>query len=92
MTTNLRRITITLLPEVDAALLAMAKAEGKPQAKIVSDILVEFAPMMAHLALLHQQIKEGKKVDAKQTVRHMLGDQMANLFASEPNPKIDRKK
>lgn len=92
MATKHRRITISLPPEVDAAILALAEAEGKPQAKIVTDVLIEFAPTMVHLAKFHQQIKDGKKIDAKQTVQHMLGDAIASLMEPEINSKIDRKK
>jgi multisubunit Na+/H+ antiporter MnhC subunit len=92
MATKHRRITISLPPEVDAAILALAEAEGKPQAKIVTDVLIEFAPTMVHLSKFHQQIKDGKKIDAKQTVQHMLGDAIASLMEPEINSKIDRKK
>lgn len=83
MTTKHRRITISLPPEVDIALAAMAKAEGRPQAKIVTEVLQEFTPTMAAMAKLHEQIKAGKKVDAKRTIQHMLGDQMAALITEQ---------
>lgn len=83
MTTKHRRITISLPPEVDAALAAIAAAENRPQAKIVSEVLLEFAPTMLSMAKLHQQIKAGKKVDAKRTIQHMLGDQMASLLVEQ---------
>jgi predicted transcriptional regulator len=83
MTTKLRRITIALPPEVDTALAAMAKAESRPQSKVVVDILQEFAPTMLSMAKLHEQIKAGKKVDAKRTIQHMLGDQMAGLLVEQ---------
>lgn len=92
MASGYRRITISLPPEVDAAILALATVQGMPQAKIVQDVLIEFAPTMVHLAKLHQQIKEGKKIDAKQTVQHMLGDAMASLMEPGINSEIDRKK
>lgn len=88
MASGYRRITISLPPEVDAAILALAKVQGMPQAKIVQDVLIEFAPTMVHLAKLHQQIQEGKKIDAKETVRHMLGDAMASLLEPEINAKM----
>lgn len=83
MTTKNRRITISLPPEVDAALLAMAQAEGRPQAKVVTEILTEFAPNMLSMAKLHEQIKAGKKQDAKRTIQHMMGDQLAELIAEQ---------
>jgi hypothetical protein len=83
MTTKHRRITISLPPMVDAALAALAKAEDRPQAKIVTEVLTEFAPMMADMAKLHTQIKAGKKVDAKRTIQHMFGDQMASLLVEQ---------
>ena len=95
MASGYRRITISLPPEVDAAILALAKVQGIPQAKIVQDVLVEFAPTMVHLAKLHQQIQEGKKLDAKQTIQHMLGDSMAALLSEqmqiEPAKKAGKK-
>jgi multisubunit Na+/H+ antiporter MnhC subunit len=92
MASNYRRITISLPPDVDAAIIAFAEAQGKPQAKIVTDVLIEFAPTMVHLTALFRQIKEGKKIDAKQTIQHMLGDAMASLLEPEINSKIDRDK
>lgn len=83
MTTKHRRITISLPPEVDAALVALAQAEDRPQAKIVTDVLVEFAPQMLSMAKLHGQIKAGKTADAKRTMQHMVGDQMAAFLAEQ---------
>jgi hypothetical protein len=91
MSTNLRRITITLPIDVDVALVAMSKAEGRPQAKIVTDCLTEFVPVMVQVAKFHQQIKNGKKIDAKQTIQHMFGDAMASLLEPEINSKIENK-
>jgi len=83
MTTKHRRITISLPPEVDEALLALSEAENRPQAKVVTEILTEFAPQMLSMAKLHAQIKAGQKVDAKRTIQHMLGDQMAQLLTEQ---------
>jgi len=79
-------------PEVDAALVALSQAEDRPQAKIVTEILIEFAPMMLDMAKLHAQIKAGKKVDAKRTVQHMLGDQMAALLVEQAEMFKGKKK
>ena len=83
MTTKNRRITISLPPEVDTALAALATAEDRPQAKVVTDILIEFAPQMLSMAKLHTQVKAGQTADAKRTIQHMLGDQMASLLAEQ---------
>lgn len=83
MTTKNRRITISLPPEVDTALAALATAEDRPQAKVVTDILTEFAPQMLSMAKLHAQVKAGQTADAKRTMQHMLGDQMASLLAEQ---------
>ena len=83
MATKFRRITISLPPELDKALLAMAKAENRPQASIATECLMEFVPTMLAMAKLHDQIKSGKKIDAKRTIQHMLGDQMANLLTEQ---------
>lgn len=83
MTTKHRRITISLPPKLDIALAALAAAEDRPQAKVVIDILSEFEPQMLSMAKLHSQVKAGRIADAKRTMQHMLGDQMASLLAEQ---------
>jgi predicted transcriptional regulator len=83
MTTKFKRLTISLPPEVDEAVTALAKVQDKPQSKVIMDVLIEFAPQMVYLAKLYAQIKAGEKAGARQTVSHMLGDQMASLFAEQ---------
>lgn len=83
MTTKLRRITIALPPQVDEAVLALAKVENRPQAKVIIEILAEFAPTMLAMARVQQQLAEGKKQNAKETIRHLFGDQMAGLLAEQ---------
>jgi predicted transcriptional regulator len=92
VTTKHRRITISLPPEVDAALLALAEAEDRPQSKIVTEILTGFAPQMLSMAKLHGQIKAGKTAEAKRTMQHMVGDQMAALLADQGDMFKGKKK
>jgi predicted DNA-binding protein len=92
MPTKFKRITISLPPAVEHALSAMAKAEGRPQATIVTEILAEFAPNMLSMAKLHEQIKAGKQVDAKRTMQHMMGDQLAGILAEQSDFFKSKKK
>lgn len=83
MPTNLRRITITLPPEVDEAVTAMAEAEGIPHAKVVSRVLADFAPTMLAMAKVVKQAKLGQMAEAKRTMQHAYGDQLAELLSMQ---------
>ena len=83
MTTKHRRITISLPPEVDAALAELAKVDNRPQAKIVTEYLVEMVPSMVAMAKIANQMKAGKQADAKRTLQHWLGDSMANVLVEQ---------
>lgn len=79
MTTKLRRITITLPAEVDAAITELAEVTEKPQASIISGMLQEQAEMLMSMAKVARQLKAGQKAEAKRTLQHALGDQLAGL-------------
>jgi hypothetical protein len=83
MTTKLRRITISLPAEFDVALAAMAKIEGKPQASVISGLLVELTPTMVSMVKIHNQLKQGQAFEAKRTMQHLFGDQMAGLLSEQ---------
>ncbi len=80
MTTNLRRITIALPPEVDQAIRDYAEAYDVPHSKVVIAFLSEFAPIMSNLAKTQNQIKAGRLQEAKRTLQHTFGDAMAGLI------------
>jgi hypothetical protein len=83
MTTKHRRITISLPPEVDQAVTAMAVAQGIPHAKVVTNTLIEFVPTFLGLAKVMTQVKAGQQEAAKQTMRHVYGDQLAGLLSEQ---------
>jgi len=80
MATALKRISISLPDEVAEAVEALSKAQCIPQSKAIVYVLLEFAPTMKSLAVFMEQMKAGQKSAAKQTIQHMLGDQMAELM------------
>lgn len=83
MATELKRITISMPDEVVAAVEALAQAQGVPQSKAVISVLVEFAPAMLSLAKFMDQMKAGQKSAAKETIRHLMGDSMAELMREQ---------
>lgn len=83
MATELKRITISMPDEVAAAVEALAQAQGVPQSKAVISVLVEFAPAMLSLAKFMDQMKAGQKSAAKETIRHLMGDSMAELMREQ---------
>ncbi len=92
MTTNLKRLTISLPDDIAEAVTTLAKVQGTPQTKVIIDVLREFTPTIIATAKIYKQIKAGEKDAAKQTIQHLLGDAMASLLEPEINSKIDRKK
>jgi predicted transcriptional regulator len=85
MVTSLKRITISLPDTVAEAVEALAKAQGRPQSKVIVSALEDFAPSMIHLAQYVEQMKAGQKEDAQKTVRHLVGDAMASLMLDQAN-------
>ena len=83
MATTQKRLTISLPDEVAEAVEALSKAQGIPQSKVITGTLLEFAPTMRSLATFMEQMKAGQKSAAKQTIQHMLGDQMAELMREQ---------
>jgi metal-responsive CopG/Arc/MetJ family transcriptional regulator len=83
MATELKRITISMPDEVASAVEALAQAQGVPQSKAVISVLVEFAPAMLSLAKFMDQMKAGQKSAAKETIRHLMGDSMAELMREQ---------
>lgn len=83
MTTKLKRVTISLPDDVAEAIELLAKVQDITQTRVIISVLTEFAPTMKGLAKIHQQLKDGEKAAAKQTVQHMLGDAMAELLTDQ---------
>jgi hypothetical protein len=80
MTTNFRRITISLPPAVDETVREFAELQGIPQSKVVTDLLVEYEPTLRSLIKVHRHIKAGQTKDAKRILQHTFGDMMAGLM------------
>ncbi len=92
MTTAFRRITITLPPAVDETIREFAKVQGIPQAKVVTNILVESEPTLRNMIKLHEQIKAGQLKEAKRTLQHTFGDAMAEILNDQlAKPKGSKK-
>lgn len=83
MATPLKRLTISLPRDVDEAVVALSKAQGVPQSKAIISVLKEFTPAMLALAKLTEQMKAGQTSAVHETVRHLMGDAMADLLKEE---------
>lgn len=88
MTTKLRRITISLPLDVDAALSALAKAQKKPIAKLITATLVEVAPTFHQMAKIITQVNSGHLEEAKKAAKEYIGDSMLTLL--ETPKTVDR--
>ena len=80
MPTKLRRLTIALPPAVDAAVTALAEVEGKPHSKVIVEYLAEVASTMLGVAKIGRQVKAGRGAEAKRTMQHVFGDQLADMM------------
>ena len=85
MPTKLRRITISLPEELDAALSALSKAQKKPIAKLITETLVEFSPTFHRMAEIIIQVNSGHLDEAKKAAKGYIGDAMLTLLDS---PKV----
>ncbi len=83
MATTLKRLTISLPDDVAEAVDALSKAQGIPQSKAIISTLQEFAPSMLALAKFMEQMKAGQKTAAKETIRHLMGDSIAELMREQ---------
>lgn len=92
MATKHRRVTISLPPEVDKAVVALAAGQGIPHSKVITNILLEFVPTMNGLAKMMNQIKAGQSAQAKDTMRHMFGDNLASMLQEQMPLPIEKKK
>jgi hypothetical protein len=87
MPSKLKRVALNLPPDVEAAVTDFAQATGKPVATVIVDFLREMVPQFEALAKMQRQILSGKTSAAKQTLRHMMGDQMAAVL-QEAQPEL----
>lgn len=79
MSTNLRRITISLPPDLDDALKALAKAQNKPQARLIIETLNEFVPTFKHMVIIMEQANSGHIIEAKRAAKEFIGEALLNL-------------
>ena len=99
MPSNRPRMALTLPDDVYEAVFGLADALGKPASKVVTELLQEMAPQLVDLAKIARASKAGNKAAAKQALRHMMGDAMAeamtlaqpDMFANK-NPRKAGKK
>lgn len=90
MTTVFRRITITLPPAVDKTIREFAEVQGIPQAKVVTNLLLQAEPTMRNLIKFQKQINAGQMEDAKRTMQHTFGDMLAEAL-NDDRPKGKKK-
>ena len=92
MPTTMRRITISLPPALDEALLALAKCQGKPQARIIIETLNEFVPTFEHMVIITEQSRTGHVAEAKLTAKKFMGEALLTLLdASETINNVGKK-
>ncbi len=92
MSTKLRRITISLPVEVDAAIAELAEVTGKPQAGVITGLLQEQVEILVAMAKMARQMKAGQLAQAKRTLQHTLGDQLAELVHDQLDFQAMKKK
>lgn len=79
MPTTMRRITISLPPALDEALLALAKCQNKPQARLIIETLNEFVPTFKHMVIITEQANSGHIIEAKRAANEFMGQALMSL-------------
>lgn len=80
MPTQKPRVALTLDPETVAQLAVLAQGVGKPLSTAVAEVLKEIAPQLADLGRWMKAVKLKDPAAAKEAVRHMMGDQFAEMM------------
>ena len=85
------RAALTLPDDLREVLSAWADSMEKPMSSAIVELLREMQPQLIALTRMQNQIKAGKITAAKTTLRHMMGDQLAEVLA-EAQPELFGKK
>lgn len=91
MPTRKPRMSITLPDDVARALYDLADATEKPAATVVADLLQEMRPQLEGLAKVARAAKSGNKVAAKNALRHLFGDSLAEVLRDQADMFQGRK-
>jgi predicted DNA-binding protein len=94
MPTTKRRMALSLPQDLEAALVDLADAVGKPVATVAVELLTELVPQMEGLAKYARAAKAGNQAAAKRALVHMMGDAMAEVMTATQGelPLTDAKK
>jgi hypothetical protein len=76
-------MALTLPDDLSAALGELSEALEKPAATIATELLVEMIPQLIGIAKVARATKAGNKAAAKQAMRHMMGDAMAEIITAQ---------
>jgi hypothetical protein len=74
------RLALTLPPETRAAVRDLADASGKAESTVVSELLAEMVPTLHDLAKVLRAAKSGKKAAARNALRDLMGNAMAEVI------------
>jgi hypothetical protein len=97
MPTRKPRLALTVSEELQAALIHLGEAAGKPAATIAAQILEDSIPQLVDLAKLHRAVNSNNPALAKRALQQMLGNNMAEVMAMQQpelfgKPKAKAKK
>ena len=79
--TTSKRVVLTLRPYVYSTIQRMAKAQNKPVASVISELLEEQEPLLQMMAVSFEAAVAGKEDKAKQALNSMAGKALADLGA-----------
>lgn len=77
------RLALTLSPALHEALTEMAEELGRPTASVTVEFLEELIPQFQGITKMARATKTGNKAAAKRAVAHMLGDNYAQMMATQ---------
>jgi len=76
-------MAMTVPDKLSTALADLADALEKPAATVAMELLTEMIPQIEGLAKLTRAAKSGNKEAAKRALVHMVGDNLAEMMASQ---------
>jgi predicted DNA-binding protein len=75
-----KRVALTLPDHVQEAIQALSEATGKPVATVIRELLEEMVPQLLAAAKFQRHVKAGNVSAAKDALRDMVGEGMAEII------------
>lgn len=79
MNPNMKRVALTLPPEIDGVLTKLSKMQKVPKTQIITELLRDVVPVLEQVIQAMEEAKKGQQKLAIETMSNFLGNASAKL-------------